>query len=271
MEMYSLYQQRRMERVNPKGLAGLGMPLFYGSSCLGGPAGFQGRSTLPASDLHLHRSTLRHLQGNPILLAARPRFSECWGQKYRLRRGLVYQKPLESDTGSFTSQIEEKSSGQMPMAPYEEEEGTKEPEVEVDNSQENDENPTPGLTNPCGELQPSQEKAWDGRKDESSEQGCEGCDEKNGVGLPVSILPLPGRCSGSRAGPQQLQGDQVFPLWRELLQPCLLWPPMPRADPLSISPSPPFLKRCTFIFIVCVFLFYFIVRVLYLHVYMCTM
>ncbi|XP_003503547.1 sterile alpha motif domain-containing protein 7 [Cricetulus griseus] len=195
MEMYSLYQQRRMERVNPKGLTGLGMPLLYGSSCLGGPAGFQGRSTLPASDLHLHRSTLRHLQGNPILLATRPHFSECWGQKYRLRRGSVYQKPLENDIGSFKSQAEEKSSGQMPMAPYEEEEDTKEPEIEVDNNQESretDENPTSGLTNPCGELQASQAKAWDGGKEEPSKQGCDGCDGTNGVGLPVSILPLPG-------------------------------------------------------------------------------
>lgn len=240
MEMYSLYQQRRMERVNPKGLTGLGMPLLYGSSCLGGPAGFQGRSTLPASDLHLHRSTLRHLQGNPILLATRPHFSECWGQKYRLRRGSVYQKPLENDIGSFKSQAEEKSSGQMPMAPYEEEEDTKEPEIEVDNNQESretDENPTSGLTNPCGELQASQAKAWDGGKEEPSKQGCDGCDGTNGVGLPVSILPLPGRCLESRAGPQQLQGDQVFPLWRELLQPCLLWPSFSLADPLSISVS----------------------------------
>ncbi|EGW05109.1 Translocation protein SEC62 [Cricetulus griseus] len=83
----------------------------------------------------------------------------------------------------------------MPMAPYEEEEDTKEPEIEVDNNQESretDENPTSGLTNPCGELQASQAKAWDGGKEEPSKQGCDGCDGTNGVGLPVSILPLPG-------------------------------------------------------------------------------
>lgn len=226
MEMYSFHQQRRMERVNPKGLAGLGIPLFYGSSCLGGPAGFGGRGTLPASDLHLHRSTSRHLHGNPILLGNRPHFTECWGQKYRLRRGSVYQKPLGSNTESFKNQVEEKDSGQMPVVPYEEEEESKDPDIEVDNSRkprETGEKPTSGLANTCIEPQPSQTipsspeaKAWDGGKEKPSEQVCEGHDEKNGLGLPVSILPLPGRCLGSRAGPQQLQGDQGFPSRRKL-------------------------------------------------------
>ncbi|XP_051012983.1 sterile alpha motif domain-containing protein 7 [Acomys russatus] len=203
IEMYSLYQQRRMERVNPRGLSGLGIPLFYGSSCLAGPAGFQGRNALPASDLHVHRSALRHLQGNPILLATRPHLTECWGQKYRLRRGSMYQKPLESDTEGFKSHGEEKSSGQMAAVPCEEEECIKDPEVEVDNQpqqpRETDEKPTTALTNPGGggELQPNQRTPssleagpWDGGK--SSEQSCEGCGEKNGLYLPVSILPLPG-------------------------------------------------------------------------------
>ncbi|XP_055482139.1 sterile alpha motif domain-containing protein 7 [Psammomys obesus] len=202
MEMYSLYQQRRMERVNPRGLSGLGIPLFYGSSCLGGSAGFQGRSPLPASDLHLHRSTFRHLQGSPILLATRPHFTECWGQKYRLRRGPVYQKPPESDTESFKSQGEEKGLGQMPAVSCEEEEYIKDPEIEVDNHQkprESDEKLTTALTNPCGELQPNQRKpssleakAWDGEKEKPSEQGYEAWDEKNRVCLPISTLPLSG-------------------------------------------------------------------------------
>lgn len=210
--MYSLYQQRRMERINPKGLSGLGIPLFYGSSCLGGPPGFQGRSTLPASDVHLHRSTFRQLQGNPILLATRPHFAECCGQKYRVRRGAVYQKLPESDTESFKSQAEEKSSGQMSAIAYEEEEYIKDPEIEVDNQQKlrvTDGKPTTVLANPHGELQPHQRKPssleakpWDDGKGKPSEQGYEGCDEKNGVCLPVSIPPLPGRCLGSRAGPQ---------------------------------------------------------------------
>ena len=226
MEMYSLHQQRRMERVNPKGLAGLGIPLFYGSSCLGGPAGFGGRGTLPASDLHLHRSTSRHLHGNPILLGNRPHFTECWGQKYRLRRGSVYQKPLGSNTESFKNQVEEKDSGQTPVVPYEEEEDSKDPDIEVDNSRkprETGEKPTSGITNNCIEPPPIQTipsspeaKTWDGGKEKPSEQVCEGHDEKNGLGLPVSILPLPGRCLGSRAGLQQLQGDQGFPLRRKL-------------------------------------------------------
>lgn len=202
MEMYSLYQQRRMERVNPKGLSGLGIPLFYGSSCLGGPTGFQGRSTLPASDVHLHRSTFRHLQGNPILLATRPHFTECWGQKYRLRRGAVYQKPPESDTESFKSQAEEKSSSQMPTLSYEEEEYIKDPDIEVDNQQKPrvaDGKPTTVPANPHGELHTHQRKpssleanAWDDGKGKPSEQVYEGCDGKNGVFRPVSILPLSG-------------------------------------------------------------------------------
>lgn len=210
--MYSLYQQRRMERINPRGLSDLGIPLFYGSSCLSGPAGFQGRNTLPASGLPLHRSTLRHLQGNPVLLATRPHLTECWGQKYRLRRGTVYQKPLESDTESFKRHEEEKSSGQMTAVPCEEEEYSKDPDIEVDNHQqqprEPDEKPTTALANPGGggELQPKQgtpssleEGAWAGGK--PSEQSCEGCGEKNGVCLPVSILPLPGKCLGPGSSP----------------------------------------------------------------------
>lgn len=212
MEMYSLYQQRRMERVNPKELSGLGIPLFYGSSCLGGPPGFQGRSTLPASDMHLHRSAFRHLQGNPILLATRPHFTECWGQKFRLRRGAVYQKPPESDTESFKSQAEEKSSGHMPAVSSEEEEYIKDPETEVDNQQKprvTDGKPTTVLTNAHGELQPHQRKlssleanTWENGKGKPSEQTYEGCDGKKEVCRPVSILPLSGRCLRLWLGPQ---------------------------------------------------------------------
>lgn len=100
----------------------------------------------------------------------------------------------------------------MPVVPYEEEEDSKDPDIEVDNSQkprETGEKPTSGLANTCIEPQPSQTipsspeaKAWDGGKEKPSEQVCEGHDEKNGLGLPVSILPLPGRCLGSRAGLQ---------------------------------------------------------------------
>ncbi|KAL1778164.1 sterile alpha motif domain-containing protein 7 [Sigmodon hispidus] len=121
---------------------------------------------------------------------------ECWGQKYRLRRGSVYQKPLENITESFKSQAEEKK------VPYEEEEDIIDPEVEVDNlekSRGTDQKPTSGLTNPCGELPPSQTKpssqgakAQEGGKEKLSEQGCEDWDKKDGVGLPVPILPLPG-------------------------------------------------------------------------------
>ncbi|KAM7331049.1 hypothetical protein ACRRTK_010238 [Alexandromys fortis] len=151
---------------------------------------------------HTARSTSRHLRRNPILLENRPHFTECWGQKYRLRRGSVYQKPLESDTGSFKNQAEEKDSGQMPVVPCEEEEDSKDPEIEVDNirkSRETDEKSTWGLANTCIEPQPSQTKpcspeakAWDSGKEKPSEQVCGDRDEKNGLGLPVSMLPLPG-------------------------------------------------------------------------------
>lgn len=166
----------------------------------------------PDFDVHLHRSTFRHLQGNPILLATRPHFTDCWGQKYRLRRGTVYQKPLESGTESFKSQAEEKNSGQTPAAPYEEEESIKDPEIAVDNQQKprvTDGKPAMVLANPHREPQPHHRKpssleanTWDDGKGKPSEQAYEGCDGKNGVCGLVSIPPLPGRCLGLWAGPQ---------------------------------------------------------------------
>lgn len=47
MEMHAIYQQRRIEKVNPKGLGGLGIPFIYGSSIPVGPATYHGRGMLP--------------------------------------------------------------------------------------------------------------------------------------------------------------------------------------------------------------------------------
>ena len=45
--MHAIYQQRRIEKVNPKGLGGLGIPFIYGSSIPVGPATYHGRGMLP--------------------------------------------------------------------------------------------------------------------------------------------------------------------------------------------------------------------------------
>uniref|UniRef100_M3Z081 Sterile alpha motif domain containing 7 n=1 Tax=Mustela putorius furo TaxID=9669 RepID=M3Z081_MUSPF len=162
MEMHAIYQQRRIEKVNPKGLAGLGIPFLYGSSVPPAPAPYHGRSMLPAGDLHFHRSTLRNLQGNPTLVATGPHFLESWGQKCRrLRRGTGNQKVLDSDIESSKSQVEEKLLGQTHGISYEEDEYAKEPENEALNNQkssETNEKPTTALANTCGELEPSHRK-----------------------------------------------------------------------------------------------------------------
>uniref|UniRef100_A0A8C7BFG7 Sterile alpha motif domain containing 7 n=1 Tax=Neovison vison TaxID=452646 RepID=A0A8C7BFG7_NEOVI len=209
MEMHAIYQQRRIEKVNPKGLAGLGIPFLYGSSVPPAPAPYHGRSMLPAGDLHFHRSTLRNLQGNPTLVATGPHFLESWGQKCRLlRRGTGNQKVLDSDIESSKSQAEEKLLGQTHGISYEEDEYAKEPENEALNNQkssETNEKPTTALANTCGELEPSHRKpwgahgapleakaSWDGTKEKPSEQGFSACGEKNGVCPPIPRPVLPG-------------------------------------------------------------------------------
>ncbi|XP_040336643.1 sterile alpha motif domain-containing protein 7 isoform X1 [Herpailurus yagouaroundi] len=206
MEMHAFYQQRRIEKVNPKGLAGPGIPFLYSSSIPPGPANYHGRSMLPASDLHFHRSTLRNLQGTPTLVAAGPHFLESWGQKCRrLRRGAGNQKVLDSDIESSKSQGEEKILGQTHVIPYEEDEFAKEPETEALNNQKSREtNEKPALGNTCGELEPTHKKpwgahgapleakAWDGAKEKTSEQGFVACGEKNGVCPPLPRPSLPG-------------------------------------------------------------------------------
>ncbi|XP_020023279.1 sterile alpha motif domain-containing protein 7 [Castor canadensis] len=208
MELYAVYHQRRMEKVNPEGIASLRGPFLHGFSGPAGPAAYHGRTLLPARDLHLHRSTMRNLQGNPMLVATRPPFIESWGQKYHhLRRGTGNQKPLESDTESSKSQAEEEVLGQMHAIPYEEEEYAKEPEIEICSNQKSGETngkSATALDDPCGELQPLhrkpwgvpaiplEAKAWDDGKEKPSEQGFEDYGEKNGVCPPVSHPPLSG-------------------------------------------------------------------------------
>uniref|UniRef100_A0A8C3WHM0 Sterile alpha motif domain containing 7 n=1 Tax=Catagonus wagneri TaxID=51154 RepID=A0A8C3WHM0_9CETA len=208
MEMHAIYQQRRIEKVNSKGLTGLGIPFLYGPSIPAGPVTHHGRSRLPASDLHFHRSTLRNLQGSPMLVATGPRFLESWGQKCRrLRRGTGNQKVLDHDTESSKSQGEEKPLGQTHAVPCEEHEYAKDPEMDALNNQnlgETHERPTTALADTCGELEPShrklwgaqgtplEEKAWNDGKEKPSEQAFTVCGEKNGVYLPVPQPPLPG-------------------------------------------------------------------------------
>ena len=217
MEMHAIYQQRRIEKVNPKGLGGLGIPFIYGSSIPVGPATYHGRGMLPASDLHLYRSTLKNLQGNPMIVATGPHFTENWGHKCRrLRRGTGSQKVLDSDTESSKSQVEEKPLGQAHAVLYEENEYTKDPEMEaLDNHTlgETSGKPTTALADTCGELEPShrkpwgaqgtplEEKAWDDGKEKPSEHGLAACGEKNGVYPPARRSSQPGRCP--EANPQE--------------------------------------------------------------------
>ncbi|KAM9604698.1 sterile alpha motif domain-containing protein 7 [Trichechus inunguis] len=195
MEMYAIYQQRRMEKVNPKGLMGLGIPFLYGSSIPAGPATYHGRSMLHASDLHFHRSTLRNLQGNPMLVATGPHFLESWEQKCRrLRRGTGNQKILDSDTDSCKSQAEFKIPGQTHAIPYENDEFAKDPETEALNNQksrETNEKPTAAPAKTCAELESIhrtpwaahsaslEAKAWDSSRQKASEESFTACSEKN--------------------------------------------------------------------------------------------
>nr|XP_012326404.1 sterile alpha motif domain-containing protein 7 isoform X2 [Aotus nancymaae] len=208
MEMYAIYQQRRMEKMNPKGLAGLGIPFLYGSGVPAGPTAYHGRGMLPASDLHFHRSTLRNLQGNPVLVATAPHFEESWGQRCRrLRKNTGNQKVLDSDAENSKSQVEEKLLAQTPAVPYQEDHYAKDPEIEAPNSQkssETNEKPTTALANTCGELAPTHRKpwgphtatlkakAWESGKEAASEQAFAACDEKNGVCPPLPRPSLPG-------------------------------------------------------------------------------
>lgn len=213
MEMHAIYQQRKIEQVNPKGLAGLGIPFLYGYGISTGPTTHHGRSMLPASDLHLHRRSMRSLHGNPMLVATGPRCLEGWGQKCRrLRRGTGNQKVLDSDTESSKSQAEEKPIGQVHVFPYEGDEYAKDPETEAFNNQKSseiNEKPTTALANTCGELElthrkpwgahgaPMEAKAWDSGRGKVSEQVLAACGEKNGAYFPVPQPSLPGGYPGA--------------------------------------------------------------------------
>nr|XP_014701974.2 sterile alpha motif domain-containing protein 7 [Equus asinus] len=228
MEMHAIYQQRTIEKVNPKGLGGMGIPFLCGSSIPAGPATYHGRSMLPASDLHFHRSTLRNLQGNPMLVTTGPRFLESWGQKRRhLRRGTGNQKVLDSDTESSKGQAEEKTLGQTHAIPYEEDEYAKDPETEVLNSQKSsktNEKPSTALANTCGELEFTQRKpwgahgtsleakTWDSDKEKPSDQVSAACGEKNEACPPAPLPSLPGTHSLLTTG-ENLALDEDIQKW----------------------------------------------------------
>ena len=154
-----------------------------------------------------------------MIVATGPRFTDNWGQKCRrLRRGTGSQKVLDSDTESSKSQVEEKPLGQAHAVLYEENEYTKDPEMEaLDNHTlgETSGKPTTALADTCGELEPShrkpwgaqgtplEEKAWDEGKEKPSEHGLAACGEKNGVYPPARRSSQPGRCP--EANPQEPQ------------------------------------------------------------------
>ncbi|KAM6223898.1 sterile alpha motif domain-containing protein 7 [Rhynchocyon petersi] len=206
MEMYAIYQQRRTDKMNPKGLTGAGIPFLYGSSIPVGPTTYHGRSMLPANDVHLHRSTWRNLQGNPMLVASGSHFLESWEQKYRrLRRGPGNQKVLDSDTDSSKSQAEFKTLGQTQAILQEEDEFAKDPEAEALNSQkprETSEKPTTAPADTCAELESTlrmpwaahstslEAKAWDSGKEKTLEQSFAACNDKNQGPLTIP----PGTC-----------------------------------------------------------------------------
>ncbi|XP_021586839.2 sterile alpha motif domain-containing protein 7 isoform X2 [Ictidomys tridecemlineatus] len=229
MEMYSNYQQRKLEKFNPKGLGGLEMPFLYGSSVPPCPAIYQGQSMLPASDLHFHRSNLRNLRGNPILVATGPHFIESWGQKYyQLRRGSGNQKPLNRDSESSKSQAEEKVLNQTHAIPHEEDEHETDPETEICNNQKSSktsDKPATAVTDPCGALQPTNRKPqgahaaplevkiWHGGKQRASEPGVEACDgETNRICPPVPPLSLPGTHALVTVG-ENLSLDEDIQKW----------------------------------------------------------
>ncbi|XP_037382539.2 sterile alpha motif domain-containing protein 7 [Talpa occidentalis] len=208
MEMHAIYQQRKIEKVNPVGLAGTGLPFLCGSETPVGSAPYHGRSTLPASDIHFHRSTLRNLSGNPMLVATGSNFVESWRQKCRrLRRGTGNQKVLDSDIECCKSQAEEKVLDQTHAMPCEENEYAKDLETEALNnhkSNETHEKSTTALANTCGELEPTYRKPWGAEgalletedwnsgKEKASEQDFATCGEKNGACPPVPPPSLPG-------------------------------------------------------------------------------
>ncbi|XP_039720926.1 sterile alpha motif domain-containing protein 7 [Pteropus medius] len=228
MEMHAIYQQRRIEKMNPKGLAGFGLPFLYSPCVSAGPATCHSRSMLPASDMHLHRRSLRNIQGNPMLTATSPRFLESWGQKCRrLRRGAGNQKVLDNDTEHSKSQAEEQTLGQTHAIPYEEDEYAKDAETEALSNQpssETNEKPTTALANTCGELELThrkpwaahgsslEAKAWDSGKEKASEQVFAACGEKNGLYPPVSQPSLSGTHTLVTTG-ENLSLDEDIQKW----------------------------------------------------------
>ncbi|XP_004448007.2 sterile alpha motif domain-containing protein 7 [Dasypus novemcinctus] len=200
MDINAIYQQRRMEKANPT--VGLGIPFLFGSSIPASPAAHHGRSLVPASDQNFHRSTMRNLQGKPMLVAIGPYFPDSWGQKCCLRRGMRNWKVHGSDTYSSKSHAEVKFLDQTHANPYEEDEYAKDPEREAFNNQkprETNGKPTAAPTSTCGEPAPTgrhswaahgaslEPEAWDGGEEKASFAACS---EKNGIcppGLPTAL------------------------------------------------------------------------------------
>ncbi|XP_075405017.1 sterile alpha motif domain-containing protein 7 [Tenrec ecaudatus] len=223
MEMYAIYQQRRMEKVNPKGL-GLGTPFLYGSSIPAAPASYHGRSMLPANDQHFHRSTLRNLQGNPALVATGPYFLESWEQRWRrLRRGTGNQNVLDSDTEHSKYQAEFKLLDQTGAAPCEKNDLAKDRDAEgLHNrkSRETEEKPPAAPAQTRGDLEATQRtpladhstspkaKTWEGGKEKPPPRSL-GAATKKKLDLPSA---LPGT-HGLLATGENLSLDEDMQKW----------------------------------------------------------
>ncbi|XP_008049967.1 sterile alpha motif domain-containing protein 7 [Carlito syrichta] len=203
MEMYAIYQQQRMEKTHPKGLAGLGTPFPYGPLVPASPAAYHSRSRFSASDLHFHRSVLRSLQGGPVLAAAGPHFVESWGQKCRrLRKGAGGQRGLDGDPESSRSPAREKTLGQTRAVPSEEDPCAEMEERDGRRSSEPEERAAAALSSTCAGLTPTwgkprgphaaslEAKAWYGGEKPPPAQAFAACGEDR-VSPAAGLAPSP--------------------------------------------------------------------------------
>ncbi|XP_053456157.1 sterile alpha motif domain-containing protein 7 isoform X2 [Nycticebus coucang] len=214
MEMFAIYQQRRMEKVHPQGLAGLGVPILCGPA---GPAACPAPSALPAGDLRVPRSALRSLQGNPMLVATGTHGTESWGQKCRrLRKGAGNLKVLDRGTENSKSpaggELLPRRTHALPRAETAALTGLASSAPVAP--------PPTARPGSCGERDPAAGEAWGYRaapqdteaggaeREEPSEQVSAACGEKRAVCAPAAPSPPPGPGALVTAGGNlSLDGD----------------------------------------------------------------
>uniref|UniRef100_H0WZJ7 Sterile alpha motif domain containing 7 n=2 Tax=Otolemur garnettii TaxID=30611 RepID=H0WZJ7_OTOGA len=225
LEMYAIYQQRRMEKVNPKGLAGLGPPILCGPTVPAGPAACPAPGLLPAGDLHVHRSALGSLQGNPMLVATGPHLTESWRQKCRrLRKGAGNLKVLDS----LTENSKSPAQGELPRPthafPYAEAQRADRAEITACSGLASS---APGAKPPAvrtgarGERDPAGGEPWgcraappdaetgDAEREKPLEQVFAACREKPGVCAPPPQSSPPGPHALVAAGGNLSLGEDI--------------------------------------------------------------